>query len=82
MAFTRATFDPQPSTKGIANSAVYETADIIAVVEGAGYFNAIADNLQPNAFIKCVMGDGVKEYFCTTVHSTGVVTIASKSPFA
>lgn len=80
MAFDRNFFDPQPSTKGIANTAVYETTDNLATVNGAGYFNLIADNLQPNAFIKVVASDGVREFFVTT--AAGAVTIVSELVFA
>ena len=48
MSFSRANFDPTGSgSHGVAPKiATYITSDAIATVEGASYFNAVADNLK------------------------------------
>lgn len=74
MAFTRKTFDPLPSTKGLANQAMYETlTDNTATVEGAGYFNEVADNLRANFVITVVSSDQTNIYAGTSI--AGVVAL-------
>ena len=73
MAFNRSNFDPIPSSKGLATRATYETTDNLSVVEGAGYFNPIVDNLRSPFHIMVFAGDGQAQYFGT--HTGTVVSL-------
>ena len=80
MAFTNADFDAAGTGMGKApKQGSYRTADNIAVVEGAGYFNAVVDALQDGDVLYCAMGDGNKFYVISI--SASVVTLAEKVVF-
>jgi len=80
MAFTNADFDAAGTGMGKApKQASYRTTDAIAVVEGAGYFNLVADALQTGDVLFANMSDGNKFYVVTV--SAGVVTLAEKLVF-
>ena len=74
MAFVRNNWDPVPSTKGIFGLALYQTTDTTATVEGAGYFNAVADDLRPTCVIIVVSSDETNIY-AATVSGAGVVLL-------
>lgn len=80
MTFTNSNFDAAGTGMGVAPKiSTYRTADNIAVVEGAGYFNDVADAFQDGDVIYANMGDGNKFYAVTI--SASVVTLAEKIVF-
>ena len=80
MAFDRSDFDPIPSSKGLANQAVYETTDNLATVGGAGYFNEIADNLRSTFEILIFASDGAVRRVGTSTST--VVTLGNTLTYA
>lgn len=58
----------------------YETADNAATVQGAGYFNGIADIIRNNSFLMAIMGDATKIYKVTKSGST--VTLSTGQAIA
>jgi hypothetical protein len=80
MAFINKNFDAAGTGMGAAPKiSTYRTADNIAVVEGAGYFNEVSDAFQAGDVIYANMGDGNKFYAVTI--SSSVVTLAEKVVF-
>lgn len=82
MALDKSNFDPTGSgSKGSApKMATYITTDAIATVQGANYFDGLADLLETGDLIYADMSDGSKIYRVT--NTDGVITIATSLVFA
>jgi hypothetical protein len=65
-----------PNTKGL-NLWLYNTSDNIATVEGANYFDDVADSLNVGDTIIAVMGDGKKIYNVDAISAAGAVTVVA-----
>lgn len=81
MALDKAKLDPTGSgSKGTKVRAIYETTDAKATVNGAGYFNAAANELGRVGTILIVASDAT--YEAKVAVAAGVVTLSAMDAFA
>ena len=80
MAFDIRSLDTTDSgSKGVGTLSAYETTDNKAAVNGAGYFNAAANELYRTAAILIKASDAT--YFAKVSISGNVVTLAAMDTF-